>query len=102
METRNYLPQGLTTATLGQKGSNMPLGAGYADLGYVLVDELGQPFKTDQLRRAIYKLMDAAEVRKVRPYDPRHGCLTYLATSGVPDVIVSAWDGHTDLSFTKR
>ena len=46
--------------------------------------------------------MAAAEVRKVRLYDARHACLTYLATSGVPDVVVSAWAGHADLSFTKR
>lgn len=74
----------------------------YERSGFVLVDELGHPWKTDRLRRAIYKLMAEAKVRKVRPYDARHACLTYLATSGVPDVIVSAWAGHADLSFTKR
>lgn len=46
--------------------------------------------------------MATTGVRKVRPYDARHACLTYLATSGVPDVNVSAWAGHADLSFTKR
>jgi integrase len=46
--------------------------------------------------------MTTANVRKVRLYDARHACLTYLATTGVPDVIVSAWAGHADLSFTKR
>jgi integrase len=85
-----------------QSAEKLAAGASYADAGYVLADELGRPFKTDQLRRAIYKLMAQAGVRKVRPYDARHGCLTYLATSGVPDVIVSAWAGHADLSFTKR
>ncbi len=77
-------------------------GIGYVDSGYVLVDEQGLPWKTDKLRRETYKLMAAAKVRKVRPYDARHACLTYLATSGVPDVVVSAWAGHADLSFTKR
>ncbi|HEY1346291.1 MAG TPA: tyrosine-type recombinase/integrase, partial [Streptosporangiaceae bacterium] len=72
------------------------------DSGYVLVDELGAPQRTDWLRRRTYGLMAAAGVRKVRPYDARHACLTYLATNGVPDVIVSAWAGHADLSFTKR
>jgi len=85
-----------------QAADKLAAGASYTDAGYVLADELGTPFKTDQLRRAIYKLMATAGVRKVRPYDARHGCLTYLATSGVPDVIVSAWAGHADLSFTKR
>jgi integrase len=96
------VPAALKSAKARQAKEKLAAGASYADAGYVLVDELGRPFKTDQLRRAIYKLMAAAEVRKVRPYDARHGCLTYLATSGVPDVIVSAWAGHADLSFTKR
>ena len=58
--------------------------------------------QTDWLRRRTYGLMAAATVRKVRPYDARHACLTYLATNGVPDVIVSAWAGHSDLSLAKR
>ncbi|MDX3662286.1 tyrosine-type recombinase/integrase [Streptomyces sp. ID05-26A] len=80
----------------------MKAGDAYNRSGFVLVDELGAAWKTDKFRRAIYKLMAQAKVRKVRPYDARHACLTYLATSGVPDVIVSAWAGHADLSFTKR
>ncbi len=92
----------LKSARARQAREKLAAGVGYTDTGYVLVDELGHPFKTDQLRRAIYKLMATAGVRKVRPYDARHGCLTYLATSGVPDVVVSAWAGHADLSFTKR
>jgi integrase len=54
------------------------------------------------LRRRFNELMEAAGVRRVRLYDARHACLTFLATNGVPDVIVSAWAGHADLSFTKR
>jgi integrase len=46
--------------------------------------------------------MATAGVRKVRLYDARHACLTYLATNRVPDVIVSAWAGHSDLSLAKR
>lgn len=74
----------------------------YGKGNYVLCDEVGEPWKTDQLRRRFYKLVEAAGVRRVTLYDARHACLTYLATSGVPDVIVSAWAGHADLSFTKR
>jgi hypothetical protein len=62
------------------------------------VDGLGAPQRTDWLRRRMYQAMAAAGVRKVRPYDARHSVLTYLATNGVPDVIVSAWAGHADLS----
>ncbi|NYI03418.1 tyrosine-type recombinase/integrase [Allostreptomyces psammosilenae] len=77
-------------------------GSAYQDSGYVLVDELGRPYKTDKLRREAYKLMAAAGVRKVRLYDARHATLSWMANNGVPDTVVSAWAGHTDLSFTKR
>ncbi|GAB3902693.1 tyrosine-type recombinase/integrase [Kibdelosporangium lantanae] len=100
------LPKPLHTAlkTFKAKQASEAIRAGkaYARSGYVLVDEVGSPWKTDKFRREIYKLMAEAKVRKVRPYDARHACLTYLATSGVPDVVVSAWAGHADLSFTKR
>ncbi len=46
--------------------------------------------------------MEAAGVRKVRLYDARHACLSWMANNGVPDTVVSAWAGHSDLSFTKR
>lgn len=77
-------------------------GVSYQDSGRVLVDELGAALRTDWLRRQTYRLMAAAGVRKVRPYDARHACLTFLAMNGVPDTIVSAWAGHSDLSLAKR
>jgi integrase len=85
-----------------QAAERLAAGAAYEPSGYVLVDELGEPFKTDQLRRAAYRLMRLASVRKVRLYDARHACLTYLAVSGVPAPIVGAWAGHADLSMAQR
>lgn len=85
-----------------QAAEKLLAGPVYADSGRVLVDELGAAQRTDWLRRRTYALMAAAGVRKVRPYDARHACLTYLAINGVPDVIVSAWAGHSDLSLAKR
>lgn len=85
-----------------QAAEKLAAGSTYAETGYVLVDEVGKPFTTEQLRKALYKMMAEVGVRKVRPYDARHAALTYLAGAGVPDVVVSAWAGHADLSFTKR
>lgn len=85
-----------------QAREKLAAGEAYEDSGYVLVDELGRPWKTDKLRREAYKLMDLAGVRKVRLYDARHACLSWMANNGVPDTVVSAWAGHSDLSFTKR
>ncbi|MGI9063247.1 MAG: tyrosine-type recombinase/integrase [Pseudonocardiaceae bacterium] len=100
------LPPQVTTALrafkVAQAAEKLRAGEVYQDSGFVLVDELGAPLRTDWLRRQTYRLMTAAKVRKVRPYDARHAALTYLATNGVPDVIVSAWAGHADLSLAKR
>lgn len=86
-----------------QAKEKLAAGEAYEASGYVLVDELGKPWKTDKLRREAYKLMDLAGVRKVRLYDARHACLSWMANvAGVPDTVVSAWAGHSDLSFTKR
>lgn len=85
-----------------QAREKLAAGPAYTDSGRVLVDELGAPQRTDWLRRQTYKAMAAAKVRKVRPYDARHACLTYLAVNGVPAAIVSAWAGHSDLSMAQR
>jgi integrase len=77
-------------------------GEAYAMTGYVIVDELGQPMRTDWLRRRVHLLMAKANVRKVRLYDARHACLSYLRMSGVPGPIVSAWAGHGDLTLADR
>ncbi|MFF7477081.1 tyrosine-type recombinase/integrase [Streptomyces sp. NPDC008092] len=59
-------------------------GKAYEDSGYVVVDDLGRPFKTDKLRREAQKLMEEAGVRRVRLYDARHACLSWMANNGVP------------------
>jgi len=85
-----------------QAEERLAAGEAYEGSGHVLVDEMGRPFGTDQFRRRLYRLMEQAGVRRVTPYDMRHSCLTYLAANGVPDVVVSAWAGHADLSLAKR
>jgi integrase len=94
--------QALKAFRARQAKEKLAAGKGYENTGYVVVDELGRPFKTDKLRREAYRLMVRAGVRKVRLYDARHACLSWMANNGVPDTVVSAWAGHSDLSFTKR
>ena len=100
------LPGIVTKALTGfrtqQAKERLAAGEAYTACGLVVVDELGKAVKTDWLRRRCYRLMETSGVRRVRPYDARHAVLTWLAASGVPDVVVSAWAGHSDLSFTKR
>lgn len=85
-----------------QAKEKLKAGEGYDASGRVVVDELGTAVKTDWLRRRAYERMQSAAVRKVRLYDARHACLSWMANNGVPDTVVSAWAGHADLGFTKR
>lgn len=85
-----------------QAKEKLKAGEGYEASGRVVVDELGAAVKTDWLRRRAYERMQSADVRKVRLYDARHACLSWMANNGVPDTVVSAWAGHADLGFTKR
>lgn len=85
-----------------QAKEQLAAGEGWHGSGRVACDELGREVKTDWLRRRAYKAMETGQVRKVRLYDARHACLSWMANNGVPDVVVSAWAGHADLSFTKR
>ena len=85
-----------------QARERLAAGEAYTDTGWVVVDELGMPLNTRQLREHAYRLMAQLEMRQVRLYDARHSCLSYLANNGVPDHILAAWAGHTDASFTKK
>ncbi|GAA3256055.1 site-specific integrase [Streptomyces lavendulae] len=100
------LPQGpleaLKRFRAQQARERLAAGEGYTDTGYVAVNELGIALNTRQLREYAYKLMDTTGLRRVRLYDARHSCLTYLAVSGVPDVVLAAWAGHTNATFTKK
>lgn len=77
-------------------------GDGYTSGAYVFVDPHGMPMNGRLLREHAYTLMAELELRKVRLYDARHSCLTFLAVNGVPDTILAAWAGHTNANFTKR
>jgi integrase len=85
-----------------QARERLAAGEGYTDLGYVVVDQFGIVRNTRHLREHAYRLMRELEMRRVRLYDARHSCLSYLAVSGVPDVVLAAWAGHASASFTKR
>ncbi|MFZ4235722.1 site-specific integrase [Streptomyces murinus] len=85
-----------------QARERLRAGEGYTETGYVVVNELGLPLNTRQLREYAYRLMGRLGLRRVRLYDARHSVLKALAVSGVPDVILAAWAGHTNAAFTKR
>ncbi|MEU1216988.1 tyrosine-type recombinase/integrase [Streptomyces sp. NPDC005790] len=77
-------------------------GERYEDHGYVLVDGLGRALNGRQLRERAYTVMAENSLRRVRLYDARASCLTYLANNGVPDHLLARWAGHSDVRTTNR
>ncbi|WP_248001406.1 tyrosine-type recombinase/integrase [Streptomyces sp. RPA4-5] len=92
----------LTSFKALQAKEKLALGEAYVASGYVLVHETGVPFTIKQLRRRAYRLMDLLGLRRVRVYDARASCFTFLANKGVPDHILARWAGHTNAKTTKR
>lgn len=87
-----------------QAREHLAAGEGYqVGSDYVLCDEVGAPYAPDRLRRAWYRLMKQADVRKIKPYTAsRHAAGSYLARQGVSPAVIATWLGHTDASFTMR
>lgn len=85
-----------------QAREKLALGGDYIDSGYVTVDEVGQPLKIRHVRVEAYRLMAKLGLRRVRLYDARASCLTYLANNGVPDHILARWAGHANVKTTKK
>ncbi|WP_406456752.1 tyrosine-type recombinase/integrase [Streptomyces sp. NBC_00876] len=85
-----------------QAAEGLALGEGYWDSVYMCVNEAGEVHKIKQLRTRAYELMEEAELRRVRLYDARASCFTYLADHGVPDHLLARWAGHTNVKTTKR
>ncbi|NEA15815.1 hypothetical protein G3I29_09785 [Streptomyces halstedii] len=48
------------------------------------------------------RLREVLGLRRVRLYDARSSCFTFLADNGVPDHILARWAGHTSIRMTKR
>ncbi|GHD36475.1 hypothetical protein GCM10010317_000840 [Streptomyces mirabilis] len=98
----DLVKEALTCFRATQVAEKQTAGERYEDSGYVLVDELGRALNGRQLRERVYKVMDEHGLRRVRLYDARASCFTYLANNGVPDHLLARWAGHTNVKTTKR
>ncbi|SDM47822.1 Site-specific recombinase XerD [Streptomyces sp. cf386] len=102
------LPSPVHTALLAfravQEAERAAQGSWYncAPTSHIFVDSHGLLLNTRHLREHAYALIEKLGLRRVRLYDARHSCLTFLAVNGVPDVVLAAWAGHVNASFTKR
>lgn len=100
------IPEGLLAelkaARKRQATERLALGAAYADGGYVVCNEAGEPYHPDTLTKLWTRAVASAGVLHIRLQDARHTCATTMHLQGVPIAVVSAWLGHADQSFTMR
>jgi integrase len=92
----------LTAAKIRQASEKLTLGEAYADLGYVVCNEAGEPYHPSTLSTLWQAAIRGLDVPQIRLHDARHTCATLMHLQGVPIALVAAWLGHADISFTMR
>jgi integrase len=92
----------LKAAKARQAAEKLVLGDAYSDLGFVVCNEAGEPYHPSTLSRQWQSAIKDLDVPHIRLHDPRHTCATLMHLQGVPIVLVAAWLGHADVSFTLR
>jgi integrase len=92
----------LTAAKARQAAEKLARGEAYANLGYVVCNEAGEPYHPSTLSKLWQAAIKNLDVPQVRLHDARHTCATLMHLQGVPIALVAAWLGHADVSFTLR
>ncbi len=85
----------LKAAKRRQVSEKLTLGADYADLGYVVCNEAGQPYHPDTLSKMWANTVVAAGVPRIRLHDARHTCGTTMHYQ------LSARPGRSDCSLAR-
>jgi len=89
-------------AKVRQAVEKLKLGTAYNPEGYVVCNEAGDPYHPSTLSKMWSDALADLDVPKLRLHDARHTCATLMTLQKVPIVLVSAWLGHADVSFTMR
>ncbi|MEU8888098.1 hypothetical protein [Streptomyces sp. NPDC048442] len=85
-----------------QAAEQLSAGEAYEASGYMFVDELGRPLTGRILRTQACAIMAEHALRRVRLFDARASCFTYLANNGVPEHLLARWAGRTNVKTTKQ
>lgn len=92
----------LKAARARQTAEKLAVGTAYRGLGYVVCNEIGEPYHPDTLSKMWTKAVKAAGVPVIRLHDARHTCGTTMHLQNVPAAVIAAWLGHADVAFTMR
>jgi integrase len=83
-----------------QLGERLAVGPGWADSGYVFVDELGRPYHPQRLREMLDRACRSAGVPLIRLHDLRHTMATTALRAGIHPKIVQERLGHSTIALT--
>lgn len=78
-----------------QFGELEAAGPAYANSGFVVLDELGQPFGIERYSDEFHRIAKEAGLPRIRLHDTRATMNSILEKLGVPETIRAAWFGHT-------
>jgi integrase len=92
----------LVAAKARQGAEKLVLREAYADEGFVVCNEAGEPYHPSTLSTLWQAAIRDLDVPQIRLHDARHTCATLMHLQGVPIALVAAWLGHADISFTMR
>jgi integrase len=83
-----------------QKIERLRAGEAWAGSGYVLVNELGEPYHPEYLSDRFEDLVAASGLRRIRLHDLRHTACSLMLAAGVPVKVVQEMAGHSSPAIT--
>lgn len=92
----------LKTARARQVAEKLAVGEVYRSGAYVLSNEIGEAYHPNSVSNMWSAAVKAAGVRHLKLHGARHTAATLMHLSGTPAVVIAAWIGHDDPSFTTR
>ena len=75
-------------------------GQGFQNLGFVVRQEDGSPYKPDSITQKWERLLEQKSLPKIRLHDLRHSNATALIQAGVNPRVVQQRLGHSDVNIT--
>lgn len=75
-------------------------GIGFQNLGFVIRQEDGSPYKPDSMTQKWIRFLDTHNLPRIRLHDLRHSNATALIQAGVNPRVVQQRLGHSDVNIT--
>lgn len=90
----------LKQARLDYMNDAFSYGVGFQNLGFVIRQEDGSPYRPDSITQKWERFVEAHNLPKIRLHDLRHSNATALIQAGVNPRVVQQRLGHSDVNIT--